>query len=182
MLLNYKNISKPKEETIKRKHDSPKCNRCGLCGNYGNLKNMVMEKDKITTKFGEKIKLKNKLSCKNYGIYGAQCKICKELYIGQTKNKFSTRWNTHRKKWNDLINSRSYNMDNNNKNRDEAALVHHYKKYHQKEVKKLKIWDAFGVFFIEQPQYHSLNIRESFWISELCAKINIAKTIIPKFK
>ena len=73
-------------------------------------------------------------------------------------------------------------MDNNNKNRDEATLVHHYKKYHQKEVKKLKIWDAFGVFFIEKPQYHSLNIRESFWISELCAEVNIARTIIPKFK
>ena len=181
MLLNYKTISKPKEDFKKDKHSSQKCNKCGLCGKYGNLKNMVIDQDKIITKSGKEMKLKNNLTCKNYGIYGAQCKICKEIYIGQTKNKFSIRWNSHRKKWKDLINTRHYDAEKN-KNMDEAALVHHYKKHHQNNIKNLNIADAFVVFFVEEPKYHFLDIRESYWISKLSAKINIAKTILPKFR
>ena len=40
----------------------------------------------------------------------AECKFCKMQYVGQTKNKFSTRWNNHRSFWNKInIN------DNNNR-------------------------------------------------------------------
>ena len=31
------------------------------------------------------------LTCRHYGIYVATCCICKEQYLGQTKNRFSIR-------------------------------------------------------------------------------------------
>jgi len=40
--------------------------------------------------------LNQKLTCANYGIYVAACAICHEQYVGQTANKFSTRWSAHR--------------------------------------------------------------------------------------
>ena len=48
----------------------------------------------------KKFKLKQHLTCKNYGIYVAECKFCKMQYLGQTKNKFSTQWNNHCSFWN----------------------------------------------------------------------------------
>ena len=45
------------------------------------------------------IKLCQKLSYKNYGIYVAQCSICRMAYVGQIKNSFSLRWNTLRAVW-----------------------------------------------------------------------------------
>ena len=39
----------------------------------------------------KKFSLKQPLTCKNYGIYVAECKFCKMQYVGQAKNKFSTR-------------------------------------------------------------------------------------------
>ena len=44
----------------------------------------------------KKFNLKQHLTCKNCGIYVAECKFCKMQYIGQTKNKFSNRWNNYR--------------------------------------------------------------------------------------
>ena len=148
---------------------------------------MVIKKEKISTKFGNTIKLKNKLNCKNYGIYGAECKLCKELYVGQTKNKFSTRWNSHRAKWKNLCKLKLTNKENkaneNNLNLDEAALWTHYRKMHKNiSVEKLDMADAFRVFFIEEPQMHALDIKENFWSTKLMATINIAKTFLPKFK
>ena len=46
----------------------------------------------------ETIKLKQNLTCQNYGIYAAKCIICNTKYIGQTKTKFSTRWRAYRTK------------------------------------------------------------------------------------
>ena len=69
-----------------------------------------------------------------------------------------------------------------NDNMDEAALFQHYRKFHPNELQNRELADAFGVFFIEQPKYHLLDIRESFWISKLLASINIARTILPKYK
>jgi len=40
------------------------------------------------------------LTYANHGIYVATCFICHEQYVGQTKNKFSTRWTSHRSNWN----------------------------------------------------------------------------------
>ena len=115
-----------------------------------------------------------------YGIYGAECKICQELYIGQTKNKFSVRWNSHRAKWKNLCSSKINDFKDNT---DEAAMFSHYRKFHKNFLtKQFDLTDAFNVFFIEQPKFHNLDIRENFWISKLMASINIAATFLPKFK
>ena len=36
----------------------------------------------------KKFNLKEHLTCKNYGIYVAECKFCKMQYLGQTKINF----------------------------------------------------------------------------------------------
>ena len=33
------------------------------------------------------------LNCRNYGNYVANCVNCSAQYVGETKNKFSVRWN-----------------------------------------------------------------------------------------
>ena len=140
---------------------------------------MVIDNTNIPDNTGKiKIKLKNHLTCKNYGIYAAQCRICKQFYVGQTKNKFSVRWNTHRNKWKTFCRG----QENIKEGNDEAALFKHYKKVHPKiKLTDYSIADAYGVVFIEQPSFKDLDIRESYWISRLLASINIAKTIIPKY-
>ena len=40
---------------------------------------------RCTTRY---LNLKQKLNCKNYEIYVAECKNCNMQYVGQTKNKF----------------------------------------------------------------------------------------------
>ena len=50
----------------------------------------------ISHSYSKKFNLKQHLTCKNYGVYMAECKFYKMQYVGQTKNKFSTRWNNHR--------------------------------------------------------------------------------------
>ena len=76
---------------------------------------MVKTVDYITSHSNsKKFNLKQHLTCKSYGIYVAECKFCKMQYVGQTKNKFSTRWNNHRSFWN------KFNVKDNN---DRAVLT-----------------------------------------------------------
>ena len=56
---------------------------------------MVDENNFIKTKENRRIDIKSKLNCKNYGIYSAQCLKYKDIYVGQTKNGFDLRWNSH---------------------------------------------------------------------------------------
>ena len=103
ILVNYKNTSQTTPKDTKE-IPSRKCQRCSLCGNFGKSKNMVIDEPYLVDKNGKKTKLKYHLTCANYGIYAAQCRICKQFYVGQSKNKFSTRWNAHRNKWKNLCN------------------------------------------------------------------------------
>ena len=99
ILTNYKRISLGENKTVNDEGSSKGCQRCSLCGNFGNHKSMIEETKVITTKTNTKIKLKQDLICKNYGIYAAQCLICFEIYVGQTINPFHERWNGHRQDW-----------------------------------------------------------------------------------
>ena len=147
-LLNYRDIAKG-EKTSKT---SNKCMKCGLCGHFGGLKNMVKECSIIKCN-KETIKLKKKLNCRNYGIYAAECRLCPNYYVGQTKNKFSKRWTTHRSTWNKLINNNEWRK-NNNKNKeitDEKALFHHFRAYHiEKLGKDLKLLNAYELIFFRR--------------------------------
>ena len=68
------------------------------------------------------LNLKQKLNCKNYGVYVAECKNCNMHYLGQTKSKFSVRWIAHRSNWN------KFKFEENN---DKAILLKHYANYHE---------------------------------------------------
>ena len=80
------------------------CGKCALCGNFKNYKNMVKTVDSIILHSNSKKFIKTT----SYGIYVTECKFCKMQYVGQTKNKFSTRWNNHCSFWN------KFNVKDNN--------------------------------------------------------------------
>jgi len=71
-----------------------------LCGKFGKHDANIVPK---VTALHSKVKLfplRQMLTCANYGIYVAICKLCGEQYVGQTSNTFSKRWNSHRSSWN----------------------------------------------------------------------------------
>ena len=170
VLTNYKNISLNLQPSSSGHGLSSPCGHCALCGNHGKHKNMVATTSVISTNFGSNFILKQNLNCTNFGIYAAHCNICFEFYVGQTKNRFSTRWTGHRHSW-----------KNNISIGDNAALLNHYYHKHPNHFKpKSFLSDYFTVIFLEQPPIHLLDICESRWINKLNATINIQTTILPK--
>ena len=146
---------------------------------------MVVATSTISAKQGKTIQIKAALNCKDHGIYAAQCKICSEFYVGQTKNPFATRWSSHRHCWNKMITSRESGSVSfkDERDREQNALFLHYWKNHRPVVNKLpKISEAYRVIFIESPKPVNLDIRESFWMNKLGASINIMKTCLPKYQ
>ena len=100
--MTYK-ISKPLRELLRNNNHFEKeinhekgtleCGKCSLCGNFSkNKKSMIIKESKF-----KNMKLKHKLNCKDYGIYGATCVQCTENNIGKTANSSEKRWNSHRK-------------------------------------------------------------------------------------
>ena len=160
------------------------CQRCGLCGKFGTHKSMITETKEIRTKDNKTIKLKQKLNCKNYGIYAAQCQICLEIYVGQTINPFHERWNGHRQDWNNIIKNGQFDENLDIKEQEKKSLIIHYAKFHRNEliIKKLKLPEAYKVTFLEQSHKTKLDISENFWITKLKAKINISRTVLPFYK
>ena len=140
---------------------------------------MVEEKNYIKRKDGKLFKVKQNLTCNNYGIYAAQCLVCDQTYVGQSKNKFSTRFNAHRKNWKDALNGI---LRQNEFNKDENALFNHYQKFHKINQDKLEFDQAYKIIFVEQPAPHNLNLAESTWASDLEAEINVAKMFLPRYK
>ena len=186
MITNYRKISHTPKYAIKATEHgdgnglSKGCGRCGLCGNYGTLKNMVWKTDKIKRSDGVILRVKHQLSCKNSGIYAAQCLTCQEFYVGQTINSFNIRWNGHRKVWRNMMGKEN---EFNDEDKDEQALATHYAKNHNhllgKSVKDLA--DAYKVVFLEGTRPERLDVAEGFWISKLRAEINISRSIVPKY-
>ena len=176
-LINYKNLAQNVLDgsTKDRKTWSLPCGKCALCGNHGNHSNMVPTIYTIKSNTGREFKLLQNLNCKNYGIYAAQCKLCKEHYVGQTINTFSKRWTAHHSIWNKFEIA---------KNNDKAALLTHFSKFHQNFLNsKPNIANCFDVIFLEQPKNTiTLDWLEDKWYNKLNATININKLLLPKFK
>ena len=64
-------------------------------------------------------------------------------YVGQTKNKFSTRWNNHRSFWN------KFNVKSNN---DRAALLKPFLNFFSRLLTlNLISLNAIWSYFVEQP-------------------------------
>nr|CAB3263342.1 uncharacterized protein LOC108950821 [Phallusia mammillata] len=141
------------------------CGKCALCGGRKGFKAMVASASCITTPSNHSIPLRQQLTCKNYGIYVATCTTCKEQYVGQTKNHFSTRWNSHRSTWRtgDLTDAKG----------DKMALAKHYIINHPyPEKNKPDISSCFMVTFVEEPPMSRLDICEDKWLNDLRASIN----------
>ena len=133
---------------------------------------MIDENSYIKTNENRIVNIKPKLNCKNYGIYSAQCIICKEIYVGQTKNSFNLRWNAHRNNWKKFQrNSKLVGKG------DESALFKHYFENHHNEIENIRLDNAYKIMFLEQPEFKNLDYKESLWIKSLNAKINLNKTI-----
>ena len=178
-LLNYRKITQGNSSS--ENNTKPKaCGCCGLCGHHGKLTNMVWEEQKFQNSDGKFFKSRHHLNCKDFGIYAGQCVICGEFYVGQTKNTFATRWNSHRSMWNRLLRT---GINPTEKLKDDQALFHHYATHHKTKLEKqLNLANAFRVIFLERPFLDNLDIAENFWISKLHAKINIMKTFLPTYK
>ena len=135
---------------------------------------MVISTSFITTENNKKLFLTQRLTCDNYGIYAAQCQLCHQIYIGQTKNKFSIRWTNRRTFW----------KNNNTQNHtDKAALLLHFHNHHKNFISSHPdISECYHVIFLQEPRYyHNLDISKSKWIKKLKATININRTLLPKF-
>ena len=137
---------------------------CGHCAqtNFG----LVLQV--LQTNFGN-FNLRQNLTCSNYGIYVATCQLCNNQYVGQTKNKFSTRWNSHRKNWK--------NFDFSLKSDKAALLKHFYEQHRSFLVNKPDIAECF---FVEQPPVMNLDVCEDKWVSLIRANLNIKKIICPR--
>ena len=73
------------------------------------------------------------------GDYVATCVICREQYVGQSKNKFSKRWWSHR------------DVDNKLDNTDDSdltALSRFYSVFHG-VIYKLPIYESYSVSIVE---------------------------------
>ena len=134
---------------------------------------MIQTVNAVTNKDGISVHLFQNLNCSNFGIYAAQCTICNQLYIGQTKNKFSVKWTAHRSFRNNKFSE--YN------NTDQAALLKHCHNYHYStHENKPKISDCFNVIFLEEPQNtNRLDICESRWIHKLRQKLILNRLFYP---
>ena len=107
-------------------------------------------------------------------MQAGQCTTCNEIYVGQTKNGFNTRWNHHRSMWAKMQNRRRTGGTFNTKG-DEGALFFHYIEFHSDIANEISFSDSYKVFFIEQPSMDFLDVAETFWMNKLEAKINIIK-------
>jgi len=83
----------------------------------------------------------------NYGNYVTICVMCHEQYVGQTMNKFSKRWSSHRSSW---------NRPNCIIDKDEVALSRHYSVFHG-IVNKPSIHEAY-IFSFLKPNFNALQI------------------------
>jgi len=117
--------------------------------------------------------LNQKLTCANYGVYVATCVICHEQHIGQTKNKFSTRWSSHHSNWN------RPNSEIDEYNKDKVALLRYFSEFHG-DVNRPQIHEAYTVTFAEEPNSLSLDFCEDKCYHKLNAQINIQNMILPR--
>jgi len=147
LLTNYRSLA---HSEASNQHQRGYSGHCALCGKFGKHDaNMVPKVTALHSK-GKLFPLKHVLTCANYGIYVAACKLCGEQYDGQTSNKFSKCWNSHRSSWD------TFNLSND---QEQVPLLHHVVQEHKIENKP-KISECFIVTFVEQPSYEYVDICE----------------------
>ena len=145
ILLNFRSLSVNIDKPNKEGSSGP-CGHCALCGNYGQHRNSMTMSTTIIKTDNETIKLKQNLTCRNYGIYAAECTICNAKYIGQTKIKFSTRRRAYRTN----LNKQNSKFDN-----DQSALLKHYMNYHSNDLNQNNMFSIkYKIFFYNNRKQH----------------------------
>ena len=139
-------------------------------------------------------KFTKELDCaSSCGIYLAICTVpdCIAVYIGQTVNKFSTRWNAHRSSWiNDSIQPKldpviAKRAEKYELPTDKTALLDHYRSNHTRLLKTFitnfpitKGFDkSFSVIFVDQTTKGNLDQLEDNWKQKF-KSININRCAI----
>jgi len=173
-LTNYKHLALSKTREHVKGMWGP-CGHCALSGNHGkHNKSMVPCVSQIMGK-NKTFPLNQKLTCENHSIYVATCVVCHEQYVGQTKNKFFTRWSSHRSSWN------RPNCEIDEYNKDKVALLRHFSESHG-NVNKQPIHEAYIATFVEEPNSRSLDFCEDKWYHKLNAEIDIQNRILPRVR
>ena len=173
-LTKYKTLAHKQQKILKLGSSSP-CGNCALCGKFSKYECMVKSVNYIKCeKNNRQVKLNQSLNCRNYGIYVANCVNCNAQYVGQTKNKFSVRWNNHRHTW------KKFDISTQN---DSTALLQHYKSNHNLLLaRRPSLSQCFSVIFVEEPPFDVLDICEDKWFHKLGASINLQTMILPAIK
>ena len=172
ILTNYKHHASSKTREPVTDESGP-CGHCALCGCYGKHDKSMVPRVSQTMSKTETFPLNQNLTCRNYGIYVVTFVLCHEQYVAQTKNKFSKRWSADRSNWNRPNCSNDINK--------EVALSRHYAFFHG-NVNKPPIHEAYIVTFVEQPNFHSLNICDDKWYHQIDTQINIHSMILPRVR
>ena len=88
-LTNYQRIVHDQHATAEDCSSAP-CGHCALCGNYGKHHSMVEKEVYLCAPTG-RIKLTQRLSCANYGIYVATCLQSKQVATDPS-DCYHTQW------------------------------------------------------------------------------------------
>ena len=159
--------------------ESGPCGKCLLCGNWGKGDSMVQTNNILQVKIENKIKkfaIKTKLTCTDAGIYVASCNNCDETYVGKTMTSFKTRFSGHRSQW----------KAGKESNKDETALLDHYRNNHPtiyedwcfRKIAQHGFDKSFSLVFIDKVG-SKLSEQEDFWKQRLQSKINRCNIITP---
>ena len=105
-------------------------------------------------------------------FFVATCVICHEQCVGQTSNKFSKRWSTHRSNWN----KQDCKSDSD---KDQMALSRHYSENHG-TINKPPLHKAYTVTFVGQPSCQSLDICENKWYQLIDARTGLSQMQLQK--
>ena len=88
LLANYRSLAHSEASNQQQRGYSGPCGHCALSGKFGKHDaNMVLKVTALHSK-GKLFPLRQVLTCANYGIYVATCKLCGKQYDGQTQINF----------------------------------------------------------------------------------------------
>ena len=170
-LTNYKSLAHSRTPTGQMGYSKP-CGHCALCGCFGNYRKPMVSFTNILQTPHRTFKLKQTLTCSDFGIYVATCVACKEQYVGQTVTKFSTRLTAHRNSWNNCKDSTDP---------DRSEVWRHWIDVHGTHTHNdTTFW--FTVTFVENPKAAKLDKCEDKWFNKTGASIDAKRMILPRFK
>ena len=127
ILTNYKLIAHrdvQHDKKLSNTGSSAPCEKCTLCGHKGNHNSMVPFTHKIVSSSDRTFSLKQNLTCADYGVIVATCRLCSEQYVGQTVYKFLKRWTNHCSQW----------KGNTQQKNDNAAFSLHFANFYHDQI------------------------------------------------